>query len=402
MTSLPPSSETAPVSRDPVNPSLHTVTVQTYRDGPHGNRPHTIPIDRSVTYEVTSAEEHRRVFRSRAPTFYQRFGHPTTTAAAEKVAQLEGAEAGLVFGSGMGAIATSFLAVLRSGDHVVAHAGTFDQTRKLLEGPLAGLGVATTFLDARDPADVARALRRETRLLYVDSPSNPLLDVIDLRAMAELARPRGIELFVDSTFASPFLQQPLALGATLVVHSATKFLAGHSDVMCGAVAGRADLLDRIRVSQVLLGTILDPQGASLLLRGIKTLGVRIERQSASALQIARYLAGHLGVAEVRYPWLKGTPDEALGRRQMRGGGGVVTFRLAGGRDLAARFLDRLQLVAIATSLGGVESVAELPYDLDFDSDAPEAEADLRRGFVRLSVGLEDLDDLLGDIDRALA
>jgi cystathionine beta-lyase/cystathionine gamma-synthase len=284
----------------------------------------------------------------------------------------------------------------------VVHAGTFDQTRKLLEGPLAGLGVATTFLDARDPADVARALRRETRLLYVDSPSNPLLDVIDLRAMAELARPRGIELFVDSTFASPFLQQPLALGATLVVHSATKFLAGHSDVMCGAVAGRADLLDRIRVSQVLLGTILDPQGASLLLRGIKTLGVRIERQSASALQIARYLAGHLGVAEVRYPWLEGTPDEALGRRQMRGGGGVVTFRLAGGRDLAARFLDRLQLVAIATSLGGVESVAELPYDLDFDSDAPEAEADLRRGFVRLSVGLEDLDDLLGDIDRALA
>lgn len=381
---------------------LHTTTVQTHADGLHRNRPHVVPIDRSVTFEAASADEHRRLFRTGAEAFYQRFGHPTLAAAGRKIAQLEGAEDGLVFSSGMGAIATSLLAVLRGGDHVVAHSGTFDQTRKLLEGPLASLGVATTFVDARDPAEVRRWFRPTTRVLVVDSPSNPLLDVIDIRALAD-ARPRGVELFVDSTFASPVLQQPLALGATLALHSATKFLAGHSDLMAGAVAGRAELVGRIRAVQILLGTILDPQGAWLLLRGIKTLALRVERQSATALAVARYLARHPAVAEVRYPWLDGTREESLARCQMRGGGGVVTFRMVGGRDAAARLLDRLQLVAIATSLGGVETTAELPYDLDFDSDEGDSVgAGEHRGFIRLSVGLEDVEDLLGDIDRALA
>ncbi len=382
---------------------FNTTAVQTYGDGVHRNRPHSLPIDRSVTYEVESADEHRRQFRDKATTFYQRFGHPTTAAVAAKVAELEGAESGLVFGSGMGAISTSLLTVLSGGDHVVAHIGIFDQTRKLLEGPLAGLGVSVSFVDARDATAVERALRRETRLLYVDSPSNPLLHVVDIGALADLARPRGIDLFVDSTFASPFLQQPLALGATLAVHSATKFLSGHADVMCGAVAGGAALIDRIRATQILLGTILDPQGAWLLMRGIKTLGLRVERQSATALAIAGYLARHTAVAEVRYPWLGGTAEEQLARRQMRGGGGVVTFRLTGGRAAAATFLERLRLIAIATSLGGVESVAELPYDLDFEPDtSSNEEAERQRGYVRLSVGLEELDDLLGDISRALA
>jgi len=385
-----------------VTKGFNTIAVETHGDGVHRNRSHTVPIDRSVTFEAASVDEHRRLYQTRSAKFYQRFGHPTTAAAARKVAQLEGAEAGLVFGSGMAAIATSFLAVLRGGDHVVAHQGTFDQTRKLLEGPLASLGVTTTFVDARDLRAVEGALRPETRLLHVDSPSNPLLHVIDLRAVADLARPRGIELFVDSTFASPFLQQPLALGATLAVHSATKFLGGHSDVMCGAVAGAAGLVDRIRTTQILCGTLLDPQGAWLLLRGIKTLGVRVERQCASALAIARFLAGVDAVAEVRYPWLGDTPEQAVARRQMRGGGGVVTFRLAERRDAAARLLERFQVIRIATSLGGVESVGELPYDLDFQADdAGAGAADRHRGFVRLSLGLEDLEDLLADFHQAL-
>ncbi len=385
---------------------FNTLAAQTYADDAHRNRSHTIPIDRSVTYETASADEHRQLFQMKRGTFYQRFGHPTTSAAAAKIAQLEGGEAGLVFGSGMGAISTTLVSLLRAGDHVVAHRGAFDQTRKLMEGPLAGFGVVSTFVDARDTAAVQAALRPETRVLYVDTPSNPLLHVIDIRAMADLTRPRGIELIVDSTFASPALQRPLALGATLVVHSATKFLGGHSDVMCGAAVGSADLLDRVRTGQILLGTILDPQGAWLLLRGIKTLGLRVERQSASAFAIAQRLADHAAVAEVRYPWLATTSEAQLARRQMRGGGGVVTFRLVGGRDAAARFVERLQIIRIATSLGGVESVVELPYDLDFkpeDSGAVTSEqADLLRGYIRLSVGVEELDDLLRDLDRALA
>ncbi len=384
---------------------FNTKAAQTWDDALHRNRSHSIPIDRSVTYESASADEHRRLWQSRETTFYQRFGHPTTAAAADKVAQLEGADAGLVFGSGMGAISTALMSLLSAGDHVVAHRGAFDQTRRLLQGPLSGFGVASTFVDARDPANVQAALRPDTRLVYVDSPSNPLLDVIDIRAMANLTRPRDIDLVVDSTFASPFLQQPLSLGATLVVHSATKFLGGHSDVMCGAVAGNAELIDRIRATQTLVGTILDPQGAWLLLRGIKTLGLRVERQCASALAIAQHLVRHVAVAEVRYPWLEGTDDLDLARRQMRGGGGVVTFRLVGGRDRAAAFIEHLQIIRIATSLGGVESVIELPYDLDFEPAASEAEtsaeAELLRGYIRLSVGVEELDDLLRDLDGAL-
>jgi cystathionine beta-lyase/cystathionine gamma-synthase len=342
------------------------------------------------------------LFLNGAATFYQRFGHPTAAAAAAKVAELEGAEAGLVFSSGMGAITTSLMAVLRGGDHVVAHTAIFDQTRRFLEGPLVGYGVTTTFVDARRVEAIDDASRPETRLVYLETPSNPLLQILDIGAAGKLVRARRVELFVDSTFASPFLQEPLALGATLVLHSGTKYLGGHSDLMCGAVAGRVDLIDRIRAMQILVGTVLDPQGAWLLLRSIKTLGVRVERQCANALAVARFLTRHPAVAEVRYPWLEGTAEEALARRQMRGGGCVVTFRLAGGRVAAARLVERLRLVAIATSLGGVETVAELPYDLDFEPDSwGSDDAELYRGFVRLSVGIEDLADILGDLGQAL-
>ncbi len=385
-----------------VTTGFNTKAVQTYGDGARRNRPHSVPIDRTTTFEAESADQHRRLFLGGAETFYQRFGHPTAAAAAAKVAELEGAEAGLVFSSGMGAITTSLMAVLRGGDHIVAHATIFDQTRRFLEGPLAGYGVTTTFVDARQVDAIKDALRPETRVVYLETPSNPLLQILDIGAAGELVRVRGSELFVDSTFASPYLQEPLALGATLVLHSGTKYLGGHSDVMCGVAAGRLELIRRIRTMQILIGTVLDPQGAWLLLRSIKTLGVRVERQCANAIAVARFLAGHPAVAEVRYPWLEGTTDEPLARRQMRGGGGVVTFRLAGGHAAAVRLVERLRLVAIATSLGGVETVAELPYDLDFEPDSwtPD-EAERHRGFVRLSVGIEDREDLLRDLGQAL-
>lgn len=378
-------------------PGLNTLAVRSFDDGERGNRPLSPPVIRATTYEAPTAAEHARLFETGATTFYQRFGNPNAAAAAARVAELEGAEAALVFGSGMGAIATSLFTVLRSGDHVVAQDAIFDQTHRLLEGPLREFGVTTTFLDPRVPGAVERALRPETRLIYVETPSNPMLHVVPLAPLGRLARAHGVQLFVDSTFASPALQQPLAHGATLSLHSGTKYLGGHSDVMAGVASGSAELLARIRQMQILLGTVLAPDAAWLLLRGIRTLGLRVPRQAQTALALARYLAAHPAIAEVRYPFLEGFENGADARAQMSAGGGVITFRVRAGGDAAAAFVERLKLIVLATSLGGVESVAELPFDLDFVSPGAE-----RAAWVRFSVGIEDEDDLRADLEQALA
>ena len=383
-------------------PDIDTLAARPYTDGRRENRPLSLPIVRATTFEARSAEQHRRLFIDGDTTFYQRFANPTSAAAGAKVAELEGAEAGIVFGSGMGAVTTSLLAVLRAGDHIVLHREVFAQTETFVKETLAGLGVEHTVVDARNPADIAAALRPTTRLVYVETPSNPLLHIIPLRAIAEIVRARGIELFVDSTFASPYLQQPLAAGATLVLHSGTKYLGGHSDVMCGAAAGRRELIARLRRMQILVGSVLDPQGAWLLLRGIKTLAVRVERQAASALAIARFLDGNPQVSRVRYPWLESDPGHAVAREQMRGGGGVVSFEVRGGRARARRMLDSLRGIPIATSLGGVETVIELPYDLDFEEDGGDgAGREHVPELIRLSVGLERVDELIDDLGAAL-
>jgi cystathionine beta-lyase/cystathionine gamma-synthase len=352
---------------------------RTYGDDRRAHRPLSVPVTRATTYQAESAEHHRRLFLAHDPAFYQRFANPTSEAAAAKIAELEGAEAALVFGSGMGAIATSLLAVLRAGDHLVLQRGAFAQTTTFVTGTLAGLGVAYTAVDPRRPEDVAAAIRPETRVVYVETPSNPLLHVVPLAALAEVVRGRGIELFVDGTFASPYLQRPLEHGATLVLHSGTKYLGGHSDVLCGAAAGGAELVERIRKVQFLVGTVLDPTAAWLLLRGIKTLAVRVARQSESALAIARFLAAHPEVARVRYPWLESDEGHAVARAQMRAGGGMVSFEPTGGVERARRMLDALRGIPIATSLGGTETIAELPFDLDFDEAHQNGDAAGARG-----------------------
>jgi len=382
---------------DPVLPDgFNTRAVAAHEPGTRANRPLSPPVHRSTTFEAASAEEHARLFHGGAPTFYQRFGNPTTAAAAGKIAELESAESALVFSSGMGAISTALLAVLRAGDHVVAQDAIFDQTHRMLAGPLAELGVETTFLDPRVPGAVERALRPNTKLIYLETPSNPMLHVVELAPLCALARTRGILLFVDGTFASPALQRPIALGASLSLHSATKYLGGHSDVMAGSAAGAAALVARIREMQILLGTVLAPDAAWLLLRGIRTLGLRVARQSRTAASLARYLAAHGAVAEVRYPFLDGFDNAAAARAQMSGGGGMITFRIRAGGDAAAAFVERLKLIVLATSLGGVESVIELPFDLDFVDPSGQ-----RPAWVRFSVGLEDEADLRADLEQAL-
>jgi cystathionine beta-lyase/cystathionine gamma-synthase len=339
---------------------------------------------------------------------YQRFGHPTVAAVADRVAALEGAEAALLFGSGMGAISSVLLALLRRGDRVIAHHELFAQTDTLFGHLERELGLAVERIDLRELENVRAALKRPVRLVYAETPTNPLLEICDLAALAQLRTESGrsdCTLVVDGTFAGPLLQSPLALGFDLVVHSGSKSLGGHSDLLCGVVAGARALVSRVQAMQVLLGAVLDPGAAWLLARSLQTLPVRVRAEGGSAAALARFLAAHPAIASVRYPGLEGDPGWAVARRQMRGGGSVVCFEPAGGVEAARRFVDALRLIPIATSLGGVETIVELPYDLDFveAEDAPGRAATRQRvpALVRMSVGLENVDDLVADLDQAL-
>jgi cystathionine beta-lyase/cystathionine gamma-synthase len=385
---------------------IQTRAAKTYLDTKKEVRPLSVPIYQSVNFQAASSAALGSHFRDGADRVYQRFGHPNATAAGAKIAALEGAEAGLVFSSGMGAISTTLLALAgRAGAHVVAQREIFAQTFTVLDETLRGLGVEITFLPADELADVAKYVRANTALIYIESPSNPLLKVVDIAAAAAVARKHNIPLLIDSTFASPFLQNPITHGAGVVLHSATKFLAGHSDVMCGAAAGTRGLIARIGQMQILLGTVLDPHASWLLLRGIKTLGLRVQRQTESALQLAKFLQSHPAVARVSYPFLESNPAHRIARKQMSGGGGVLSFELKGGHAAATKFSDALQLISIATSLGGVETIIEIPGDLDFSTEELGDAADqtgISPGLIRLSVGVEDASDLCADIEQALA
>ena len=378
-----------------------TLAARTYLDGKKQNRPLSTPISRGTVYTAPSAVEHARLYRDHSQTFYQRFGHPGEDELADKIAALEGAEAGLVFASGMAAISTSLLAHLPPGSHVIAGEQIFAQTEEILRWLKNGRGVDVTFVDTRDVDLVRAAFRADTRLLYVETPSNPTLRVTDIAAICVLARERGALVFVDSTFATPMCQQPLSLGASLVLHSATKLLSGHMDVMGGAALGPAHIVRPIAAMKRLIGGVLDPQASWLVLRGIKTLQVRTERVCASALAIAELLQHAPAVASVSYPLLPSHTDFEVAARQMSAGGGVVSFSLKGGTAAARRLLDSLNLIQIASSLGGVETVIEMPYDLDWSGADDLSAGGADRGLMRLSVGLEDRGELLADLTEAL-
>jgi cystathionine beta-lyase/cystathionine gamma-synthase len=387
------------------NVSLQTKAVKTYNDDQRAQRPLTIPIQPAVNFEAESSLQLGKAFRNGSDMVYQRFGHPTSRAAAEKIALLENAEAGLVFSSGMGAISTALMAVAGfAGAHVVVQREIFAQTFTFVNEAMRALGIEMTFVDISDLNELRAAILPTTKLVYLESPSNPLLRVADIVAICAIAKERNVHVLIDSTFASPYLQNPIALGASVVLHSATKFLAGHSDVMCGAAVGSHGLITKIANMQKLLGTILDSHASWLLLRGIKSLGIRVQKQSDSALAIAKFLQSHSKVESVNYPYLEGSPYYQIATKQMRGGGGVISFQFKGGHKAATKFVDALRLIPVATSLGGVESVIEIPFDLDFSEEelGPAAlRTGIAAGLIRLSVGIEDLPDLLDDVQRGL-
>ncbi len=336
---------------------------------------------------------------------YARSQNPTRMAFERCIADLEGGTAAFAFASGLAATAT-VLDALDQGAHIVASDDLYGGTRRLFERVRRrSAGLDVTYVDLSDLAQLRAALRPQTRLVWVETPTNPLLKLVDLEQVVAIAKRPGLWLAADNTFASPYVQRPLEYGFDLVVHSATKYLNGHSDMVGGvAVVGHdAELKERLAFLQNAVGAIAGPFDSFLALRGLKTLALRMERHCASALRVAEFLSGHPRVAAVIYPGLPSHPQHALARRQMRGFGGIVTARIAGGLEGAKRFLERTRLFTLAESLGGVESLIEHPAIMTHASVPPEVRAMLGidDGLVRLSVGIEDADDLIADLRSAL-
>ncbi|MCL5734213.1 MAG: cystathionine gamma-synthase [Actinobacteria bacterium] len=355
-----------------------------------------VPIYQTSTYTQEGVGAHRGYE-------YSRTGNPTRTALEECLASLEEGEHGVAFASGLAA-ATAVLSFLRPGDHVVASEDLYGGSYRLFEQVVARQNIDFTYVDGGDPVAFAAAIRPATRLIWVETPSNPLLTLVDITAVASTAHDAGALLAVDNTFATPFLQQPLKLGADVVVHSTTKYLSGHSDVVGGAViTGHAELAAWIRFYQNAAGAVPGPFDSWLVLRGVKTLPVRMRQHGENALQVARFLRSHPLVEEVIYPGLTSHPQRDLALKQMRGCGGMLTFRLRGGREQADIFFRNLQVFSYAESLGAVESLACYPCAMTHGS-IPEADRRRRgldEGVIRLSVGLEDADDLIADLRVAL-
>jgi methionine-gamma-lyase len=371
----------------------------------HGwDAPLTAPIVRSSNFTFASTAEMKRWAEGKSKAYiYTRYGNPTLAVAEAKIAQLENGEAALVTASGSAAISSALFSVLRAGDELIATRQLYGGSYRLMRDVLPGLGIRVHHVPA-DLEGVDRLVNAKTRALYVESPTNPTLGLVDLRKVVALARKHKLVSLVDNTFATPILQKPLDLGFDLVLHSATKYLAGHSDIVAGTVVGNRERVGKVRQMVISLGGSMDPDPAYLLIRGLKTLEIRVRRQCESAMAVARFLEGHPKVARVHYPGLLSHPDHRLARRQMTGFGGMLAFDLKGGLPAARRLCDRTRLFLLAASLGGVESLIVLPiYTSHYRMSTAElAAAGVSPGTVRLSIGLEDTGDLTADLKLALS
>jgi cystathionine gamma-synthase len=366
------------------------------------------PVVLSSTYTFADTREvlafmdgtHPRPHREE----YGRYGNPTTRAVELRVAALEAAEDALLFPSGMAAITTTLLALVHGGQHVVLFADCYRRTRQLVTDTLANLGITYTLLSAGDMEGLRTAIRPETRLVFAESPTNPHLRCLDLAALASVCKEhRHVRSVVDATFATPINTRPIDFGVDLVIQSATKYLSGHNDALAGAVSGSSGLVSLIRDTRSVLGTVCDPHAAFLVARGIKTLGIRVERQNATALAVARHIERHSAIERVYYPGLPSHSDHAVAARQMKGFGGVVSFVVVGGLRGACKLVDGLTAARLGPSFGGVESLVEPPAIMSYFELAPEGRASIgiEEGLVRLSVGVEETHDVLADLDRAL-
>ncbi|MDP9034261.1 MAG: aminotransferase class I/II-fold pyridoxal phosphate-dependent enzyme [Myxococcota bacterium] len=368
-----------------------------------------MPIVQTATYSFADTAEIIAYTEGRHPNGergeYGRYGNPTVRAVEKRLAALEGTEDAAFFASGMAAVTTTVLAMVRGGQHVVLFRDCYRMTLEFVTDVLGRFGVTHTLLDAGDVSALAGALRPETRLVISESPTNPYLSCIDLQRLASICKTRRtVKSMIDATFATPFNCRPAGFGIDLVVHSATKYLSGHNDVLAGVVCGTSGLISMIRDLRGVLGSVCDPHAAFLVGRGLKTLGLRVERQNATAMAVAEKLEAHPRVQRVFYPGLRSSPSHSIAQAQMRGFGGVVSFIVKGGLAAGARVIDCMKLARIGPSFGGAESLVEQPAVMSYyemTSDQREA-IGIDDGLVRLSVGLEEAADLIADLEQALA
>jgi len=364
-----------------------------------------VPIYQSSTFAFRNAAHGAALFAGAEDGFiYTRIGNPTIRALEDNVAELENGYGGIATSSGLGAVSTVFLALLSANDHVISTDSVYGPSRGLIENHLTRFGVSATFVNTSKLDDIQAAFRPQTRILFVETPSNPSMLVTDIKAVADMAHARGCLLVVDNTFASPYLQRPLDLDADVVLHSVTKFLNGHADVVGGVIiAKKKELYQRIRPLMINLGCNMDPHQAFLVLRGIKTLGIRMERSQQNAMVIARWLENHPRVAWVRYIGLESHPQHELAKKQMSGFGAMISFEVKGGLEAGRRLMDRVRVATLAVSLGGVETLIEHPASMTHAGMSREdrSAAGIDDGLVRYSVGIEDPADLIADLKQAL-
>lgn len=364
------------------------------------------PIYQTSTFAFRNAKDGADCFSGNSDGFiYTRLGNPTVRVLEDAIAELEGGFGGIAVASGMAAVTTVYMSFLGAGSHIVSTDAVYGASRGVLEKHFVRFGVEASFVDTSRPELVEAALRPDTKLLFIETPANPTISISDIAACAEIARRHRIRLVVDNTFCSPCLQRPLELGADVVLHSITKFINGHADVVGGVIVAKTET-DHSHMYNVMtsMGPCMDPHQAFLVIRGLKTLSVRVERAQANAMRIAEYLEAHPAVSWVRYPGLSSHPQHDLAQRQQKGPGAMISFGLKGGFEAGRVLMDNVELAALAVSLGGVETLIQHPASMTH-AKVP-AEAKLKAGItddlVRYSVGIEDVNDLIDDLDRALA
>ncbi len=364
------------------------------------------PIYQTSTFAFKSAEDGAKIFGGEKRGYiYTRLGNPTTAALEECITDLEGGYKSLATSTGMSAVTTVYLTFLSSGDHIISTDAVYGPSRVVMEKDLARFGIESSYIDTSDVSNIEKAIKPNTKMLYIETPANPTLKLTDIEACAKICKDKGIKLVVDNTFASPILQNPLELGADIVIHSMTKYLNGHSDVVAGIiVTNNEDDYKRVKHMLTYLGGTIDPHQAWLVLRGVKSLGLRVERACKNAMEIAKFLESHTKVERVFYPGLKSFPQYELAKKQMKDSGSMITFFVKGGLEAGRKLMNSVNVATLAVSLGGIETLIQHPASMTHSS-VPKEEREasgITDGLVRISIGCEDVEDLIRDLDNALS
>lgn len=366
----------------------------------------TVPIYQTSTFSFASADEGARCFAGESDGYiYTRIGNPTINALERQLAILENGYGGIAVSSGMAAATTIYLGLMSQGDHIVSTDAIYGPARGVMEKQFTRFGFESTYINTTDVETIKKAIRPNTKILYIETPANPTMDITDLAACSKIAKEHGLILVVDNTFCSPYLQNPLDLGADIVFHSMTKFINGHADIVAGIIITKEKpLYDKLRNMMILLGCNMDPHQAYMVIRGLKTLSIRIDKAQENAQKVAEFLETHPQVAWIKYPGLTSHPQYEMARKQMEGPGSMISFGLKGGYHAAKKMLDNVHLALLAVSLGGVETLIQHPASMTHSKVSVEDKKDsgITDDLIRLAVGIEDATDIIADLEKALA